>query len=72
MNLEDISSSLQPPKRRYYRAFFKNQVLGAENLGSHSSEWCREEHKPQTRVSLQLQRKIQLHKNPSGLRMVRV
>lgn len=35
MNLEDIFSSLQPPKRRYYRAFFKNQVLGAENLGSH-------------------------------------
>ena len=46
MNLEDISSSLQPPKRRYYRAFFKNQVLRAENLWSHSSEWCREEDKP--------------------------
>ena len=67
MNLEDLSSSLQPPKRRYYRAFFKNQVLGA-----HSSEWFREEDKPQTRVPLQLQRKTQLHKNPSGLRRVRV
>ena len=45
------------PGGRYYRAIFKNQVLGTENLSLHSRKWSREEDKPQTKVLWQLKRK---------------